>query len=202
MAEKLFCDSTVEMLRRDRMHTKDIATVLDRLTRRLNEAGIPFALIGALAMRHHGYVRHTEDIDLLTTPEGLDAIHEQFVGRGMLPRARGLRKKLRETKHKVDVDVITTGEHAGSQESPVIYPHPSGKAFKLVYGRNVPTLSLLITFKIGSGVWGHRPQDLGDVFQLIKANRLTRAFARKLAAPLRATFLQLLDDVAREKEIE
>ncbi len=202
MAEKLFCDSTVEMLRRDRMHTKDIATVLDRLTRRLNEAGIPFALIGALAMRHHGYVRHTEDIDLLTTPEGLDAIHEQFVGRGMLPRARGLRKKLRETEHKVDVDVITTGEHAGSQESPVVYPHPSGKAFKLVDGRNVPTLPLLIAFKIGSGVWGRRNKDLGDVQELIKANRLTRAFARKLAPPLRATFLQLLDDVAHEIEIE
>jgi hypothetical protein len=202
VAEKLQCESTVAMLRRDRVHTKDIATVLERLTRRLDEEGIPFALIGALAMRHHGYARHTEDIDLLTTPEGLDAIHERFVGRGLVPRAPGLRKKLRETEHRVDIDVITAGEHAGSADSPVVYPHPSGKAFLHVDGRNVPSLPLLITFKIGSGVWGHRNKDLGDVQELIKANRLGRAFARKLAAPLRPTFLKLLADVAQERQIE
>lgn len=202
MAEKLFNDSTVAMLRRDRMHTKDIATVLDRLTRRLDEAGIPFALIGALAMRHFGYARHTEDIDLLTTPQGLDAIHEHFVGRGLLPRAPGLRKKLRETEHKVDVDVITAGEHAGSADSPVVYPQPSGRGFLEIDGRRVPSLPLLITFKIGSGVWGHRNKDLGDVQELIKANRLTRSFAQKLAAPIRPTFLRLLEDVRLERDIE
>jgi hypothetical protein len=34
---------------------------------------ISFAVIRALALRH-GYVRHTEDIDILTTPEGLGRI--------------------------------------------------------------------------------------------------------------------------------
>lgn len=183
------------------MHARDVATVLEDLTKRLNEEGIPFALIGALAMRHYGYVRHTEDIDLLTTPEGLDRIHERLVGRGLVPRAKGLRKKLRETEHHVEIDVITSGEHAGSGESPVVYPDPSGKGFKLFEGRRVPELSLLVGFKLASGLWGNRPQDLGDVFQLIKSNRLSRAFARKLPEELRPKFLELLENVRHEKDI-
>ena len=47
-------------------------------------------------MRQHGYVRFTEDIDLVTTREGLNRLHERLVGRGLAPRGPGLRKKLRD----------------------------------------------------------------------------------------------------------
>lgn len=63
MADPLFGVSLIQELERDQRHTMDIAKALKELTRRLDEEGIPFAVIGALAMRHHGYVRHTEDIE-------------------------------------------------------------------------------------------------------------------------------------------
>ncbi|MBI3270451.1 MAG: hypothetical protein HYZ53_15690 [Planctomycetes bacterium] len=201
MADPLFGTSLIDELRRDERHTMDIATVLQELTRRLDEEGIPFAIIGALAMRHHGYVRHTEDIDILTTPEGLDRIHERLVGRGYVPRAPGLRKKLRESEHRVNIDVIQAGEHAGSKESSLVFPDPRSDRFVVFKGQRVPDLALLIEFKLTSGIYGNRPQDLGDVFQLIKANRLRKPFVRKLPQELRAKFLELLENVRHEKEV-
>ena len=55
---------------------------LDRIARRLAEEGIPYALIGGMALVAHGFVRFTNDVDLLTTRDGLDRIHERLVGRG------------------------------------------------------------------------------------------------------------------------
>lgn len=192
----------IDQLRRDQVHARDIAAVLESLRRRLADEGISFALIGALALRHYGYVRHTEDIDILTTPEGLDRIHASLVGRGLATRAPGLRKGLRETEHQVDIDVVTAGEHAGSPESPVEYPPPDSGAFVDVGGLRLPTLEALVGFKIASGVWGHRVRDLADVQSLIRANALTEAFADRLAPPLRATFLDLLREARLERGLE
>lgn len=192
----------IEELRRDQLHSRDIAAVLDSLRRRLADEGIPFALIGALALRQYGYVRHTEDIDILTTREGLDRLHARLVGRGFAVRAPGLRKSLRETAYQVDIDVVTAGEHAGSPDSPVEYPPPDSSAFVEVEGIRMPTLEALVSFKIASGLWGHRMRDLADVQSLIRANGLTEAFAERLPAPLRARFLDLLRESRLERALE
>jgi hypothetical protein len=192
----------IDQLRRDQVHARDVAAVLESLRRRLADEGIPFALIGALALRHYGYVRHTEDIDILTTREGLDRIHATLIGRGLATRAPGLRKSLRETEHQVDIDVVTAGEHAGSPESPVEYPPPDSASFVDVGGLRLPTLEALVDFKIASGVWGHRVRDLADVQSLIHANGLTEAFAGRLAPPLRDKFLDLLHESRMERGLE
>ena len=175
------------------MHEHDIAATLAELRDRCAQEDIAFAVVGALAMIQHGYVRHTEDIDIVTTPAGLDRIHERLVGLGFLPRATGLRKRLRDTRRRVDIDVIQTGEHAGSQESPVIYPDPSTDAFSFVReGVRYPTLAWLLTFKIASGAWGKRMRDFADAISLIKANALDESFAAQLPEPLRTKYLELL----------
>jgi hypothetical protein len=184
------------------MHSRDIAAALESLRLRLAEEGIPFAVIGALALRSYGYVRHTEDISILTTPQGLDRIHARLVGRGLASRGPGLRKSLRETEHQVDVDVVTAGEHAGSPESPVEYPPPDSPAFIDLGGLRFPSLEALIEFKVASGVWGHRAQDLADVQRLIRLNGLDEAFAGRIASPLRQTFLALLRESRLERDLE
>lgn len=194
--------SLVQEMRRHYAHSRDIATVLESLRRRFAEAEIPFAVVGAIALQHYGYVRHTEDIDIVTTPDGLNKIHETQVGRGIVPRGPGLRKGLRETEHVVNIDVITSGEHAGSPDSPVVYPPPDSEAFVEVEGLRYPTLESLITFKIASGVWGHRDQDLVDVQRLSRANGLNETFAPKLPAALRDHFLSLLQKSREELELE
>jgi hypothetical protein len=164
--------------------------------------GDPVRADGALALRYHGYVRFTEDIDILTTREGLDRIHASLAGRGLATRAAGLRKSLRETEHQVDIDVVTAGEHAGSPESPVEYPAPDAATFMEIEGLRVPTLEALVSFKIASGLWGHRMRDLADVQSLIRANGLTEEFADRLSPPLRATFLSLVRESRLERKLE
>ena len=97
------------------------------------------------------------DIDIVTTPAGLQRSHDRFVGRGYVPRAQGLRKRLRDTVHRVDIDVICAGEHAGSEGSPVVYPPPESDAFATVDGglRNA-SLESLIEFKIAAHGPGRR----------------------------------------------
>ena len=181
------------------MHSDNLARSLDSLARRLREEGIPFAVVGALAMRHHGYARYTEDIDILTTPDGLDLIHRNLVGRGYVPKARGLRKRLRDTEFGIDIDILTAGEPAGASGSPVTYPVPTGRAFRRIRGIPIPVLPLLIAFKLASGMWGHRLRDLGDVQELIVFNRLTKSFARRLPAGVRPKFLELLGEAGRRQ---
>jgi hypothetical protein len=202
MADPLFGTSIFEGLKRDAMHDSDIQHALEDLRKRLGELNVPFALIGALAMRQRGFVRFTEDIDIVTTREGLDKIHEHLVGRGILPRATGLRKKLRDTVHKVNIDVIQEGEHAGSGDSPLVYPHPHSDAFADEGGLRVATLEKLVEFKLVSGQWGNRPDDFGDVFNLIKSNRLGEPFAQKLIPEVRAKYLELLEQSRKEIEPE
>ncbi len=185
------------------MHSKNLVQALRDLQGDLGREGVPFAVIGALAMFQHGYVRHTEDIDIVTTPGGLQVIHDKLIGRGLVPRAAGLRKKLRNTIHQVDVDVIQSGEHAGAADSPVVYPDPTSAAFGTeVDGVRYATLESLVTFKIGSGVWGRRPRDLADVIELVKANSLDEGWGERLQPELRAKFVELVEASRLERDIE
>jgi hypothetical protein len=59
------------------MKKDDVHQTMRRVTSRLDEEHIPYALIGGMAIGLHGYVRVTKDVDLLTTPDGLNRIHER-----------------------------------------------------------------------------------------------------------------------------
>ncbi len=191
-----------EKLARDMKHRGDLAKALLRIREWCAREGIPVALLGALASAEYGYVRHTEDIDLLTTREGLDRIHAKLVGRGLVVRGPGLRRSFRDPELEVEVDVIISGEHAGSEESPVVYPDPASAAFTERDGLRMPTLAALIEFKIASGVWGHRQRDFGDVQGLIAANGLAESFAASLLPELRERYLALLVESRLERKIE
>lgn len=203
MAETQFTGDLLADLRRDMEHGKNLAAALASLVDACKREEIQIAVIGALALREHGYVRFTEDIDIVTTREGLDKIHASLVGRGLVPRGKGLRKKLRDTVHEVNVDVITAGEHVGSVSSPVIYPSPDGLEFATAKGGiRFATLTSMLTFKLASGIWGKRPRDLVDVQELIKANKLDESFAEKLIPELHEKFRDLVGAAREELEIE
>jgi hypothetical protein len=203
LAEAVFTSSLLEGLKRDAMHTSDVAAALDDIRRRFADLGIPFAVVGALAMRQHGYVRFTEDIDIVTTPAGLKTIHDELVGRGLVPRATGLKKKLRHTEYKVNIDVIQAGEHAGDASSPVVYPDPTTADFEAASaGVRYATLPALIRFKLASGIWGKRPRNLADVQELVKSNKLSEEWSSQLPEKLRAKFIAIVRASTQEKDIE
>jgi Nucleotidyl transferase AbiEii toxin, Type IV TA system len=203
MAEAASRSALLASLERDAVHVEELRKALADLLRRCRREGVEFAVIGALAMRQHGYARFTEDIDIVTTPEGLATIHERLVGRGLVPQGPGLRKKLRDAARNVRIDILVSGEHAGAPGSPVVYPSPLADAFvPSPDGVRYATLDALLAFKISSGIWGRRPRDLADAQELIKINGLAEADAERLPEELRPRFLELLAGSKLERDIE
>src|SRR5271170_5120385 len=93
-------------LREGSMHFEKESAVhkaLEKITRRLDELGIPYAVVGGMAMFFHGYRRFTEDINLLVTAEGLKEIHRQLDGLGYLPPFKGS-KHLRDAELGVRIE--------------------------------------------------------------------------------------------------
>src|SRR5205809_7949820 len=52
-----------------------------RAAHRLARAGIPYAVVGGMAVNAHRYQRTTADVDLLLTADGLAAFRQRFVGK-------------------------------------------------------------------------------------------------------------------------
>src|SRR5688572_12397272 len=164
----------------------------------LEEHGIDYIVVGALALFAHGYPRLTEDIDLIFTTEGLDRFHKELIGFGYAPACPGARKRLRSTKDGVRIDVIAAGEYPGDgQPKPVSFPNPSEASVE-IDGIRFATLEKLIELKLASGMTApHRLKDLADVQEMIKVKHLSREFAEQLNEYVRAKYLELLDAVER-----
>src|SRR5829696_4667539 len=70
---------------------------LTRLSADLEERGIDYMVIGAVALLAHGYPRFTEDIDLVMTKEGLEKFHAELIGLGYTAAFPGARRRIRST---------------------------------------------------------------------------------------------------------
>ena len=177
------------------MKTDDVHDTLRRVTRRLQEAGIDYALIGGMALFAHGYRRFTTDVAILTTPEGLDAIHQQLVGRGFVPRFPGARKALRDTTTGVTVEFITTGEYPGDGKPKAVgFPEPAAASVD-IDGVQVIRLEKLIELKLASGLTNtQRMRDLSDVRDLIARLNLPPELAEKLDPSVRDTYIEYWRD--------
>ena len=162
---------------------------LRRITHRLQTEGIEYAVIGGMALAAHGYERFTSDVDLLTTREGLDAIHQKLIGRGYTASFSGARKSIRDTQAGVTIEFITAGEFPGDgKPKPVAFPDPQTASVELE-GYSVIALSKLIELKLSSGLSApHRQRDLVDVQDLIKALELPRSLGEQLDPSVREEF--------------
>jgi hypothetical protein len=176
-------------------HRDAVDETIERLARRLAEEKIPYALIGAMAMAMHGEWRFTQDVDVLTTREGLDAIHERLVGRGYMPSFPGSRKSLRDTTSKVAIDFIMAGEYPGdSLAKPVSFPDPDAASVD-IDGVRVISLAKLIELKLTSGLTGKgRKKDIVDVETIIARIKPPRELGDQLDPSIRDTFYQMWDD--------
>jgi hypothetical protein len=164
---------------------------LRRITRKLNELNIPYAVVGGMALFHHGFRRFTEDVDLLVTTEDLKKIHTLLEGRGWLPPFPNS-KHLRDTATGVKIEFLTTGDFPGDgKPKPVFFPDPAtvseeANDIKFI---NLPTLMEL---KLASGMSNvTRAKDLGDAIALIQELGLTAEFAEQLNPYVRAKYAEL-----------
>jgi len=173
---------------------------LERIAKRLDQLGIPYALAGSMAMFLHGYRRFTEDVDLLVSRAGLAAIHEKLEGLGYVPPFAGS-KQLRDVESGVKIEFIVEGDFPGDgKPKPVAFPDPRN-ASEVIDGISCIRLSKLVELKLASGISApHRLRDLSDVQDLIRALKLDASFADALDESVRPTFLELLNQVRSAPE--
>lgn len=176
---------------------------LSRLSNDLDECGIDYMVIGAVALLAHGYPRFTEDIDLVMTTEGLQKFHEELVGLGYAPAFPGAKKRLRSTTDGVSIEVMTSGEYPGDgKPKPVSMPDPA-QASTEIDGIRFVTLEKLIELKLASGISAaDRLKDLADVQELIKIRKLDADFALKLDPYVRTKYLELEEAVRKSESIQ
>src|SRR5438067_1393353 len=97
---------------------------LDRIAQKLDELGVPYAVVGGMAMFFHGYRRFTEDVDILVSRDSLKAIHDSLEGRGYLSLFSGS-KNLRDSDTGVRIEFLVAGEFPGDgKPKPVAFPDP------------------------------------------------------------------------------
>ena len=173
------------------MGESDVQRALQRIARILDEKGIPYAVIGAMALNEWGYRRVTVDVDLLLTSDGLRALKAEVLGRGYTEKFPGSRG-LRDVEAGVNLDVVLSGDYPGDgKPKPVAFPDPAEAA---VRGRGVSLLPLpgLIELKLASGMSApHRLKDLADVLELVRVLALPRDLAASLDASVRAKYDEL-----------
>jgi hypothetical protein len=184
------------------MGRADVQKALVKLVAALEELGIPYAIIGALALNEFGYQRATVDVDVLLTPQGLGAFKTARLGKGYLERFPGSRG-LRDTENRVDVDVVLTGGFPGDgRPKPVAFPDPALVAER---GARVALLPLprLVELKLASGMTApHRLKDLADVQELIRIAALPRELAEVLDPYVREKYLELWRAVHEHRDLE
>jgi hypothetical protein len=151
-----------------------------RISRRLDELGVPFVVVGGIAMFHHGYRRFTEDVYLLVTREDLAIVHERLEGLGFVRPFAGS-KNLRDAVNGVKIEFLVTGEYPGDgKPKPVAFPHPKD-VVEVRDGIKVLQLPRLVELKLASYMTGTaRSKDLGDVEELIRSLKLPREFGAQL----------------------
>jgi hypothetical protein len=164
---------------------------LHAITARLTELGIPYAVVGGMALFRHGLRRFTEDVVLLVTRDDLKLIHEKLDGRGYLPPFANS-QNLRDTEHGVRIELLTTGDYPGDgKPKPVAFPDPQQVSFE-ADGIRYVNLPTLVELKLASGMTNlGRLKDLADVLELIKALQLPSDFATRLNPFVQAKYEEL-----------
>jgi hypothetical protein len=181
-------------LREGSMHFEKESAVhktLQKITQRLAELGIPYALAGGMAMFFHGYRRFTDDVDILVTPEALREIHRRLEGLGYVPPFSGS-KHLRDVESGVRIEFLTAGEYPGDgKPKPVAFPDPDDASVVI---DGVPCLKLprLIELKLASGMTNSgRLSDLADVQRMIQVLGLPEDLAGQLSPYVREKYEEL-----------
>ena len=168
-----------------------VQQAMRRIAKRLDEIGVPYAIVGGMALFQHGFRRFTEDVDILVTKESVPIIHEKLEGRGYLSPFTGS-KNLRDTELGVKIEFLITGGFPGDgKPKPVSFPDPADVAIEME-GRKYIPLTTLIELKLASGMTNtHRLKDLADVQEVIKTLNLPIEFGEQLNPYVREKFREL-----------
>ena len=185
------------------MHFEEASAVhraLRRITKRLDELGVPYAVAGGMALFLHGFRRFTEDVDILVTKDGLRLIHERLEGLGYVAPFSGS-KNLRDADSGVRIEFLVAGEYPGDgKPKPVAFPDPATVGVERD-GIRYLSLPRLVELKLASGLTNPlRLKDIADVQELISLLKLPAGFADQLDPFVRGKFLELWNVIQQNPE--
>jgi hypothetical protein len=170
---------------------------LRRTAKRFERAGIPYAIVGGMAVNLHGARRTTNDVDVLMTKEGLERFREEILPKFYKP-VEGRPRRFKESKSGVVLDCLLTGSYPGFGEpGPITFPDPEAVAEEIEKIR-VINLPQLIQLKLAA----RRHKDFGDVVFLIQTHNLDESFLPKLHPSVHKDFIECLEEKRREDEYE
>jgi len=183
------------------MKEGDVYETLRALVKRLDQEGLDYAVIGAMALAAHGYRRFTEGVDILLRPENLAILRERLPGLGYLPAFSEAQKSFRDTRTGVKIEVRTSGEYPGDgKPKPVVFPEPLEAR---VDEENLWVIGLekLIELKLASGLSApHRLKDLADVQELILQLHLPFEISKELDPSVRPEYERLWNSAQQAPE--
>lgn len=184
------------------MKTDAVHHALRRISRRLEDMGIPYAIAGGMALVAHGYDRTTVGVDILVTADGLQQALRSLDGLGYAPPFPGSKQR-RDVENGVRVEFLVAGQFPGDgKPKPVAFPAPAEAAVKIdgIYYLSLPKL---IELKLASGMTNPgRLKDLADVQELIRALGLTADFAAGLDPYVREKYAELWGAVKADRVSE
>jgi hypothetical protein len=170
-----------------------VQKTLQRISQRLAEIGVDYAIVGGMALYSHGFRRYTEDVDVLVTAEGLAKLHDELDGLGYV-RPFAASKNLRDAETGVRIDFLVSGQYpGGGKPGPVAFPLPGDVAVDQ-NGIRVVSLPKLIELKLASGQSPNRLKDLGDVQELIQHFTLPLDLVEQLDPSLRDAYRRIWTD--------
>ena len=187
------------------MHFEEKSAVHDSLQRiaaRLDDLGIPYVIVGGMAMFAHGFRRFTEGVDLLVTLEGLKSAHDRLDGLGYVPPFPNS-KQLRDAETGVRIEFLVTGQFPGDgKPKPVAFPDPATCGVD-IGGIRYLQLPKLVELKLASGMTNPgRLKDLADVQELIRVLKLPSEYGQQLNPYVLAKFDELWASVQGGEESE
>jgi hypothetical protein len=176
----------------DRVHQ-----AMRRVAEELDRAGIPYAIVGGMAVNAHHHQRTTKDVDFLLTAAGLAAFRN-LARAGEFDPVPGRPRRFVDRQTGVSFDILVTGLFPGSgAPGPIAYPDPNQVA-QTIDQFHVVNLPMLVQLKLAAG----RYQDFADVVNLIAANQLEESFQEQLHPTVRADYIECLEEMRREQEHE
>jgi hypothetical protein len=175
----------------------EVTKSLRRLVKRLEQAKIPYVIVGGMAVFAQGYKRTTDDVDVLLAAEGFEEFKSRFVPKNYT-QMPGRPRRFIDRINKRTLDVLVAGLFPGSgKPGPIAYPDPEDVAQRIDKVQ-ILNLDALIQLKLAA----RRYQDFADVVQLIGANDLDESFAKNLHPSVRGDYIECLEEKRREDEYE
>jgi hypothetical protein len=176
----------------DRVHQ-----TMRRVIEKLDGAGIPYAIVGGMAVNAHRHERTTKDVDFLLTAEGAAAFRQLFVPQEFDPTP-GHPRRFVDRANGVTFDILVSGLFPGSgRPGPIAFPDPSAVS-ELIDAKRVVNLATLIELKLAA----HRYQDFADVLNLIRVHNLIESFQAHLHPSVHRDYIECLEEKRREDEYE